>query len=44
MGERITVLRHLPAPLRETMKPLCIGSSPRVRLQLCVAAFVLHHS
>ncbi|MBK0024897.1 hypothetical protein IAE57_01865 [Stenotrophomonas sp. S48] len=44
MGERITVLRHLPAPLRETMKPLCIGSSPRVRLQVgSVAACVLHH-
>ena len=44
MGERIAVLRHLPAPLRETMKPLCIGSTPRVRLQVgSVAAFVLHH-
>ncbi|WMJ69294.1 hypothetical protein [Stenotrophomonas sp. 24(2023)] len=31
-SERISVLRHLPSPLREAMKPLCIGGSQRIRL------------
>ncbi|KAA9001435.1 hypothetical protein FJU31_05565 [Stenotrophomonas cyclobalanopsidis] len=33
IGERITVLRHLPHPLRDAMKPLCIGGSQRLHLQ-----------
>lgn len=27
---RLVVLRHLPAPLREAMRPLCIGGSQRL--------------
>lgn len=38
LSERIAVLRHLPAPLRDAMKPLCIGGSPRLRLQVGTAA------
>ncbi|GEM_PF-156847 len=30
-SDRLVVLRHLPAPLRETMRPLCIGGSQRLR-------------
>lgn len=33
ISERITVLRHLPHPLRDAMKPLCIGGSQRLHLQ-----------
>lgn len=33
ISERITVLRHLPYPLRDAMKPLCIGGSQRLRMQ-----------
>lgn len=33
LHERITVLRHLPQPLRESMKPLCVGGSQRLYLQ-----------
>ena len=33
LSERITVLRHLPHPLRDAMKPLCIGGSQRLHLQ-----------
>jgi len=33
IGERINVLRHLPHPLRDAMKPLCIGGSQRLYLQ-----------
>jgi len=29
-SDRLVVLRHLPAPLRETMRPLCIGGSQRL--------------
>ncbi|KAF1017029.1 MAG: hypothetical protein GAK31_00288 [Stenotrophomonas maltophilia] len=32
ISERINVLRHLPSPMREAMKPLCIGGSQRIRL------------
>lgn len=27
--DRIHVLRHLPAPLRSTLQPLCTGGSPQ---------------
>ncbi|SFR77371.1 hypothetical protein SAMN04487782_0226 [Stenotrophomonas maltophilia] len=33
ISERISVLRHLPYPLRDAMKPLCIGGSQRLRMQ-----------
>ncbi len=33
ISERITVLRHLPYPLRDAMKPLCIGGSQRLHMQ-----------
>ncbi|WP_313435980.1 hypothetical protein [Stenotrophomonas sp.] len=33
ISERINVLRHLPNPLRDAMKPLCIGGSQRLYLQ-----------
>ena len=33
ISERISVLRHLPHPLRDAMKPLCIGGSQRLHLQ-----------
>lgn len=33
ISERINVLRHLPHPLRDAMKPLCIGGSQRLRMQ-----------
>ncbi|MEL5937813.1 hypothetical protein AAGG40_21360, partial [Stenotrophomonas maltophilia] len=33
ISERITVLRPLPYPLRDAMKPLCIGGSLRLHLQ-----------
>lgn len=33
ISERINVLRHLPHPLRDAMKPLCTGGSQRLRLQ-----------
>ncbi|TDB33734.1 hypothetical protein TEP_08730 [Stenotrophomonas sp. TEPEL] len=33
ISERINVLRHLPYPLRDAMKPLCIGGSQRLRMQ-----------
>ena len=29
IAERISVLRHLPAPLRDSMKPLCSQALPR---------------
>ena len=40
ISERITVLRHLPYPLRDAMKPLCIGGSQRL-LRLCGRAATL---
>ena len=33
ISERINVLRHLPYPLRDAMKPLCIGGSQRLHMQ-----------
>lgn len=33
ISERINVLRHLPHPLRDAMKPLCMGGSQRLHLQ-----------
>jgi len=33
ISERISVLRHLPAPLRAAMRPLCIGGSQRLHAQ-----------
>ena len=33
ISERMTALRHLPHPLRDAMKPLCIGGSQRLQLQ-----------
>lgn len=43
ISERISVLRHLPNATRAAMRPLCVGGSQRLHLQMWPALDRLEH-